>query len=61
MNSENVRKLWKEIINVGDFLKEKLPNQSNHSKVRNSYAHVALEIKKNLKHLTKTYLMKNIV
>ena len=49
MNSENVRKLQKEIINVGYFLKEKLPNQSNHSKVRNSYAHVALEIKNKFK------------
>ena len=49
MNSENSKKLWKEIINAGDFLKDKLPNHSNHPKGRNSYAHVALEIKKKFK------------
>ena len=45
MNSENARKLWKEIIIAGDFLKDKLPNHSHHPKGRNSYAHVALCVK----------------
>ena len=45
MNSENKRKLWSEILLAGDFLKNKLPNNPNHPKGRNPYAHVALEIK----------------
>ena len=45
MNEENKKKLWSEILKVGDYLKDKLPNHPNHPKGRNSYAHVALEIK----------------
>ena len=45
MTPENKKKLWSEILKVGDFLKNKLPEPPNHPKGRNSYAHVALEIK----------------
>ena len=45
MNEENKKILWSEILKAGDFLKNKLPNHPNHPKGRNSYAHVALEIK----------------
>ena len=45
MNEENKKKLWSEILKAGDYLKDKLPNHPNHPKGRNSYAHVALEIK----------------
>ena len=45
MNEENKKIPWAQIIKAGDFLKNKLPNHSNHPKVRNPYAHVALEIK----------------
>ena len=38
-----------EILNAGDYLKDKLPNHPNHPKGRNSYAHVALEIKNKFK------------
>ena len=49
MNEENKKKLWSEILKVGDYLKDKLPNHLNHPKGRNSYAHVALEIKNKFK------------
>ena len=45
MDKMNATKLWSEIIKAGDFLKDKLPEHPNHPKGRNSYAHVALEIK----------------
>jgi len=45
MNEGNKKILWSEILKAGDFLKNKLPNHENHPKGRNSYAHVALEIK----------------
>ena len=45
MTPKNKKKLWSEILLAGDFLKDKLPNHPNHPKGRNSYAHVALEIK----------------
>ena len=45
MNQENKKKLWNEILKAGDYLKNKLPNHPNHPKGRNSYAHVAIEIK----------------
>ena len=45
MNTENKKKLWDEILKAGDFLKGKLPEHPSHPKGRNSYAHVALEIK----------------
>jgi len=49
MNEENKKKLWNEILKAGDYLKNKLPNHPNHPKGRNSYAHVALEIKSKFK------------
>ena len=52
MNPENKKILWSKILQAGDFLKDKLPNHSNHPKGRNPYAHVALEIKNKL---TKSY------
>ena len=45
MNPENKKILWSKILQAGDFLKDKLPNHSNHPKGRNPYAHVSLEIK----------------
>ena len=45
MNPENKKKLWSEILKVGDFLKDKLPDHPNHPKGRNSYAHVAICVK----------------
>ena len=44
MNKKNASKIWKLIQEIGDFLKGKLPNHPNHSKGRNPYAHVALEV-----------------
>ena len=49
MTPKNKNKLWSEILLAGDFLKDKLPNHPNHTKGRNSYAHVALEIKNKFK------------
>tara|TARA_Y100001960_G_C13990680_1_gene502070 strand:- start:115 stop:342 length:228 start_codon:yes stop_codon:yes gene_type:complete len=46
MNNVNKKKLWNEILKAGDFLNNRLPQHPNHPKGRNSYAHVALEIKK---------------
>ena len=45
MNPENKKILWSKILQAGDFLKDKLPNHSNHPKGRNPYANVVLEIK----------------
>ena len=45
MNKENARRLWKLIQEAGDYLQNKLPDSSSHSKGRNPYAHVALCIK----------------
>jgi len=45
MTSDNAKKIWIKILEAGDFLKDKLPEHPNHPKGRNSYAHVALEIK----------------
>ena len=49
MNEENKKKLWTKILKTGDYLKDKLPEHPNHPKGRNSYAHVALEIKNTFK------------
>ena len=49
MTPENKKKLWSEILSAGDYLKNKLPEHSNHPKGRNPYAHVALEIKNKFK------------
>jgi len=45
MNKENARKLWKIIQEAGDYLAEILPDNPNHPKGRNSYAHVAICVK----------------
>ena len=45
MNKENASKIWKMIQEAGDYLQNKLPDNSNHPKGRNSYAHVALCVK----------------
>ncbi len=42
MNKENAIKLWKIIQEAGDYLAGQLPDDPNHPKGRNSYAHVAL-------------------
>ena len=45
MNKENASKLWKLIQEAGDYLQDKLPDNSSHPKGRNPYAHVALCVK----------------
>ena len=45
MNKENASKLWKLIQEAGDYLQNKLPDNTNHQKGRNPYAHVALCVK----------------
>ena len=45
MQKENSARIWKMIQEAGDFLKNKLPNHTNHPRGRNPYAHVALCIK----------------
>jgi hypothetical protein len=45
MNKENASKLWKMILEAGDYLQNKLPNSSSHPKGRNPYAHVSLSVK----------------
>jgi hypothetical protein len=49
MNKENASKLWKIIQEAGDYLKNQLPEHSNHPKGRNPYAHVALCVKEKFK------------
>ena len=49
MNKENTNKLWKLIQEAGDYLKDRLPQNPNHPKGRNSYAHVALCVKEKFK------------
>ena len=49
MTPENKKKLWREILLAGDYLKNKLPEHPNHPKGRNPYAHIALEIKNKFK------------
>ena len=45
MTEENRRKLWKIIVDAGDYLVGQLPDHPNHPKGRNPYAHVAICIK----------------
>ena len=45
MNKENTSKLWKIILEAGDYLVGQLPDHPNHPKGRNPYAHVALCLK----------------
>ena len=46
LNKINKEKIWRLIQNTGDGLVGKLPEQPNHPKGRNPYAHVALKVKK---------------
>ncbi len=45
MTEENRRKLWKIIVDAGDYLVGQLPDHPNHPKGRNPYAHIAICIK----------------
>ena len=45
MNEDNRRKLWKLIVEAGDYLQGQLPDHRNHPKGRNPYAHVAICVK----------------
>ena len=45
MTPENSQKLWKIILEAGDYLQGQLPEHPNHPKGRNPYAHIALSIK----------------
>ena len=45
MNEDNRRKIWKLIKEAGDYLEGQLPENPNHPKGRNPYAHVALAVK----------------
>ena len=45
MTEENRRKLWKIIVDAGDYLQGQLPDHPNHPKGRNPYAHVAICVK----------------
>ena len=49
MNKENASKIWRLIQQTGDELLGKLSDHPNHPKGRNSYAHVALEVKTHFK------------
>ena len=49
MNEENRRKLWKIIVDAGDYLDGQLPDHPNHPKGRNAYAHVAICVKNKFK------------
>ena len=46
MNDKNKKLAWNEITNLGDFLKNKLPESIHHPKGRNPYAHVLVLIQK---------------
>ena len=45
MNKENTKKLWKIILEAGDYLQGQLPDHPNHPTGRNPYAHVAICVK----------------
>ena len=45
MNEDNRRKLWRFIVESGDYLEGQLPDHPNHPKGRNPYAHVAICVK----------------
>ena len=46
MNDKNKKLAWNEITNLGDFLKNKLPESKSRPERRNPYAHVLVLIKK---------------
>ena len=46
MNDKTKKLAWNEITNLGDFLKNKLPESIHHPKGRNPYAHVLVLIQK---------------
>ena len=45
MTEDNRRKLWKLIVEAGNYLQGQLPDHPNHPKGRNPYAHVAICVK----------------
>ena len=45
LNKANASRIWRLIQQTGDELLGKLPDHPNHTKGRNPYAHVALEVK----------------
>ena len=45
MSPDNARKIWKLILDAGDYLQGQLPDHPNHPKGRNPYAHVAICVK----------------
>ncbi len=45
MSPDNARKLWKIIVETGDYLVGQLPYHPNHPKGRNPFAHVAICVK----------------
>ena len=45
MSPDKARIIWKLIQEAGDYLQGQLPDQPNHPKGRNPYAHVAICIK----------------
>ena len=49
MTEDNRRKLWKLIVEAGDYLQGQLPDHPNHPKGRNSYAHVAICVRSKFK------------
>ena len=49
MTEDNRRKLWKLIVEAGDYLQGQLPDHPNHPKGRNPYAHVAICVKTKFK------------
>ena len=54
MNKFEITELWKKILAKGDSLRGKLPPHKSHT-VRNPFAHVCSEIKKNIKNPIKIY------
>ena len=45
MKKENANKLWKIIVDAGDYLVGQLPDHPNHPKKRNPYAHISICVK----------------